>query len=195
MTDKQKEIEERLDEGEVQYIRSLLIKLKDKSKHQEDYWYDKSYLCLQVAIKKFNNNDMPLAKELLLGYLSLRPDSYEAYPYLARCYDKLGDVNNRDNIYQEILEWAMGDYNTGLDSFISSDNQTAIQSLNLCIEKLSFFVEFVPAFYYVFKMRARCYHKLMQKSEAESDIKTYELKVTNNGPQPELTWTKDYNFK
>lgn len=195
MTDKQKEIEERLEEGEIQYVRSLLIKLINKSEHQEDYWYDKSYLCFKVAVKKFDKNDIQLAKELLLGYLNLRPDSYEAYPYLARCYDKLEDVDNRDKIYQEILEWAMGDYNTGLDGFISSDNETAIQSINLCIEKLSFFVDFVPTFYYVFKMRARCYHKLMQKSEAESDIKTYELKVTNNGPQPELTWTKDYNFK
>ncbi len=195
MTDKQREIEERLEEGEVQYVRSLLIKLIDKAKHQEDYWDDKSYLCFKVAIKKFDKNDIELAKELLLGYINLCPNSYEAYPYLARCYDKLGDNDNRDLIYQEILEWAMGDYNKGLHCLTANDNETAIRALNLCIEKLSFFVEFVPTFYYVFKMRARCYHKLMQKSEEDSDIKTYELKVTNNGPQPEFTWTKDYNFK
>jgi tetratricopeptide (TPR) repeat protein len=195
MIDKQKEIDDLLNEGELQYIRSLLIKLRNKSKHQEDYWYDKSYLCFKVAIKKFDKNEFQLAKELLLGYIKLRPDSYEAFPYLARCYDKLGDIDSRDKIYQEILEWAMGDYNTGLDCLISKNNETAIQSLNLCIEKLSFFVEFVPTFYYVFKMLARCYNKLKQKEEEDIAINTYAVEVANKGPQPELKWTKSYNLK
>lgn len=203
MSENQEEIMRRLKEGEIQYVRSLLIQLKDKSKHTRDFWENKTTLCLEVAIKLLTRKDSDesiildnwkTAKEILLAFLKIRPDVFEAVYYLAICHDFFQEVNERDKTYREILQWAMGDWNEALDCIKANNNGEAIENLNLCIQKLTFFISYVPEFFYAYKMRAKCYKMMRKKDQENSDMENYEFNYSKFGTQPELNWTKGYNL-
>lgn len=67
--------------------------------------------------------------------------------------------------------------------------------MNLCIEKLTFFIDWVPSFYYANKMRAKCF-RMFGKTNAEiKDMDCYELNVQKLGPQQDLSWTKGFKLE
>jgi len=203
MSEIQEEIARRLKEGEIQYVKSLLIKLKDKSKHKTDYWENKTALCLDVAInllKRHESDESVIlynyktAKEILLAFIKIRPDNFAGHYYLAICYNFFNEASERDKIHREILEWAMGDWNHALDCIKANNKSEAVESLDLCIEKLTFFIDWVPTFYYAYKMRAKSYRKRLKKDQENSDMEIYDLNCSKFGPQPVLSWTKGYNL-
>lgn len=203
MSEIQDEISRRLKEGEIQYVKSLLIELKDKSKHKPDYWENKTALCLEVANKLLARKESDesiflynykTAKEILLAFIKIRPDVFEAIYTLAMVHDFFHEADQRDKIYREILEWAMGDWNEALNFIKAHNNSEAVENLNLCIEKLTFFISYVPTFYYSYKMRARCYKMLRLKDKENSDMENYESNFSKFGPQPVFDWSKGYNL-
>jgi hypothetical protein len=90
-----------------------------------------------------------------------------------RLFRTEGETRNRDSTYREILKWAIGDWNQTLVCTKSNSNSEAVESLNECIEKLTFFIDWVLEFYFAFKMRARCYRMLRRKDAEIKDLENY----------------------
>ncbi len=204
MTDKQKEISLKLKEGEIQYVKNLLSELKDKSKHNPDYWENKVKVCFDLSWKllTLKETDASIfdynyrtAKEILLEYIKLKPNVFEAYYYLAMLHDYFGETSKRDSLYEEILFWGMGDWNTALVKIKSKEYEEAQENLFLCIEKLSFFIDNVPSFYYAYKMRAKCFKILRKTDEENSDMENYNENYNKYGKQKVFEWTKKYNLE
>ena len=166
--------------------------LRDKSRHKEDYWENKSLLCFNTAIK-YIDNDPLLCLELLNGFLILRPNFFEAYPYLVLIYERFGQWEKRDKIYHEIFKWALGDWNAALDAKDNNDFELAELHFNLCTEKLDFFIEKIPGFYYAYKMRARCFYQLGLIEKSNNDWKLFE-EHEKIGPMEVFSWTKNFNL-
>jgi tetratricopeptide (TPR) repeat protein len=184
-----------MDPGKELYsLRISLKRLKNIEQLEPNFWNLQSNFCFQRTLNWFNKGDYETARDLILDLLDVRPNLVEAYYYLARCYNMLNNSIERDMIYQEILEWAMGDWNSFADAIEENDNDKAREYLNLCIKKLSFFIEYVEEFFHAYKMRAKCYRALNDFEKEKRDLDKFREKTQSYGVNFIPIWASKYNI-
>lgn len=182
-------------EREISSIRKSLISLKKSDELEPHYWQMQSDFCFRRIVYWFNKGKYDVTLELILDFLTLRPNYFEAYPYLARCYQVFNNTEKLEGIYQEILEWALGDWNEMAESIENEDNERAWQNINLHIQKLNFFIDYVDTFFYAYKMRAKCYGIMGEEEKEKNDIEKYNEKANQYGSDYIPSWALQYGLK
>jgi tetratricopeptide (TPR) repeat protein len=163
----------------LESIKNTLISLVSYENKSDNYFRNTSYSCFLFAIELFDKKHYEKSIEVINLFLKLRPNFTEAFFYRARAYKLLDNDSSAIKDYIEILEWLIGD--------------SSFDDYELAINKISFFIDFVPEFFFAYILRSREFIKLGKYALAEKDVNIYKtLKKANNIGVPD--WAKNYKL-